>query len=61
MPTREGLMREIIVGLLAIAIATISVHGAVARKAKDYPNSGFCQSGKHLKDIANCKENGGRK
>ncbi len=37
--TKEGLMRKIIVGLLAITIATISVHGAVARKAKDYPNS----------------------
>jgi hypothetical protein len=55
-----GLMRKIIAGLLAITIAAISIEGAMARK-RDHPNSGYCLSGKSVKNVAKCKENGGRK
>jgi hypothetical protein len=34
---------------------------ASARKTKDYPNSGYCLSGKHVKDVKKCREHGGRK
>jgi hypothetical protein len=53
-------MRKIIAGLLAITIAAISIEGAMARK-RDHPNSGYCLSGKSVKNVAKCKENGGRK
>ncbi len=33
---------------------------ASARK-KDFPNSGFCKSGKHVKNLKKCKEYGGKK
>ena len=45
-----------------IALAFVAVpFAASARTAKDFPNYGFCKSGKKVKKIKNCKENGGRK
>jgi hypothetical protein len=53
-------MRKIIVGIMTIGIAAVSVQGAVARKM-DNPNTGVCKSGQQVKDVAKCKENGGKK
>ena len=55
-----GLMRKITVVVMAVIIAAVSVQGASARK-KDGSNSGYCKSGEQVKDMANCKENGGKK
>src|SRR3974390_281588 len=54
------LMRQIIVGIMAIVIADVSVQGAIARKM-DNPNYRFCKSDQKLANVAECKENGGTK
>ena len=44
--------------LVALAAAVLVATPADTR-TKDKPNSGYCKSGKHVGDIARCKENGG--
>ena len=45
-----------------IALAFVAApFSALARKAKDYPHYGFCKSGKQVRNVKHCKENGGRK
>ena len=51
-------------GLLAtVAIVAFLVTPANAggNRKKDKATSAFCASGKHVKDVAKCKENGGNK
>lgn len=43
-----------------IAVAFVAAPVAASARMKDKPNSGFCKSGKHVSDMAKCKENGGK-
>jgi hypothetical protein len=56
--TRHKLAATVLATLALLALAAMS---AEARKTKDMPNSGFCASGKHVGNVKNCKENGGKK
>ncbi len=49
--------------LAAIAVAAFVATPANAegKRKKDKATSAFCASGKHVKDVAKCKENGGNK
>jgi hypothetical protein len=48
--------------LAAFAVATAPIFGPRAEaRGKDKINSGYCLSGKMVKDVKKCKENGGRK
>jgi hypothetical protein len=49
--------------LLATLVGTALIASpmAASAKQKDHPSSGWCKSGKHVYDVKNCKENGGKK
>lgn len=47
--------------LLAIVLIAFTTQLADAARRKDFPNSGTCVSGAKVKDLKNCKENGGKK
>ena len=54
------LSKLLLAAIMGGALLTTPI-SAFAMKNKDYPNSGFCKSGKHVKNVKKCKENGGRK
>lgn len=51
--------RLLLASLVGAALIA-SPMAASAGKKDDNPNSGFCKSGKHVNNIKNCKENGGK-
>jgi hypothetical protein len=56
----EGTMKLFTGLVTALAVAMLVATPADARK-KDHANSGYCKSGVQVKDMAKCKENGGKK
>jgi hypothetical protein len=48
-------------GFAALALVAVPTAASAGRRTKDYPNSGYCKSGKHVRNITKCRENGGRK
>ena len=52
---------KVLTGLLTvIAVVALVATPAAARK-KDHANTSYCKSGVQVKDMAKCKENGGKK
>jgi hypothetical protein len=52
---------RVLSGLLISLTATSFVTTQADARKKDHANSGYCKSGVQVKDMAKCKENGGKK
>jgi hypothetical protein len=50
---------RLFLSLLATLVVAAFVTESADARIKDKPNSGYCKSGKHVGDMAKCKENGG--
>lgn len=55
-----GLMLLATSSLMVPAALIATTKGAEARRAVFFPNSGYCQSGRHIRNVKNCREFGGR-
>jgi hypothetical protein len=51
----------IVFGMLVVAALTATPAAAEGNRKKDKAAGAYCNSGKHVKDIAKCKETGGNK
>ena len=58
---REVSMKICSTALVAMILAAFTIQTVDAKHVGDNPNSGYCKSGKHVRDVAKCKENGGKR
>lgn len=57
-------MKPLSLVLMMLAVAAMllpTIERAEARRTVFWPNSGYCQSGKHVRNVRNCRELGGRR
>ena len=52
---------SVLSGLVILLAATSFVTTQADARKKDHANTGYCKGGVQVKDMAKCKENGGKK
>ena len=57
----EGVIMRQLVLLASAVLAPVLAASTAEARGKDNPNYGYCKSGARVKDMKNCKENGGAK